>query len=343
MSQAAEVFELALPVEPADIDELGHVNNVAYLRWVQEAAVAHWTAAAPAADQAKLRWVVVRHEIDYLRPAFLGDGIIARTWVGAASRLRFERFTELVRAADRSVLVKARTEWCPIDSQTGKPVSVSAGVRARFSVPALLLAALLCLAATMAAHAQPKTGEWQPLFDGKSLQGWRETPFTGRGEVRISNGRIVLGAGSPMTGITWTGPFPRTDYEVRLEGARLQGSDFFASLTFPVEDSYATWVTGGWGGDIVGLSSIDGWDASDNETRSYFNFENGRWYALRIQVTEERIRAWIDDKPVIDVLIGGRSIGLRPGEIELSAPLGFASYHTAGALRKAEYRLLRPR
>ena len=343
MSQAGEVFELAISVEPADIDQMGHVNNVAYLRWVQEVAVAHWQAAAPAADQARLRWVVVRHEIDYLQPAFLGDAIIARTWVGAASRLRFERFTELLRATDRSVLAKARTAWCPIDTQSGKPTSVSPEVRARFSVLAPLLAAFLCLATSIAANAQPKTGEWQPLFDGRSLEGWRVTPFTGCGEVRVSNGTIVLEAGKPMTGVTWTGSFPRSDYEIRYEAARLEGSDFFASATFPVQDSHCTWVTGGWGGDIVGLSSIDGWDASDNETRSYFNFEKGRWYALRLRVTDDRIMAWIDDKPIIDVAIRGRSVGLRHGEIKLSAPLGFASYVTVGVLRRIEYRLLRPR
>jgi acyl-CoA thioester hydrolase len=136
MSQAAEAFELTIAVEAADIDQLGHVNNVTYLRWVQEAAVAHWTAAAPATDQAKLLWVVVRHEIDYKQPAFLGDRIVARTWVGSASRIRFERFTELLRARDGSVLAKARTLWCPIDSRTGKPVSVSPEVRACFSVEA---------------------------------------------------------------------------------------------------------------------------------------------------------------------------------------------------------------
>jgi acyl-CoA thioester hydrolase len=137
MSQASEeVFELAIAVEPADIDEMGHVNNVTYLRWVQEVAVAHWRAAAPAADQAKLLWVVVRHEIDYMQAAFLGDGIIARTWVGTASRIKFERHTELLRARDRGVLAKARTVWCPIDTQTGKPTWVSSEVRARFSVQA---------------------------------------------------------------------------------------------------------------------------------------------------------------------------------------------------------------
>jgi len=197
MSEAAQVFELALAVAPADIDELGHVNNVAYLRWVQEAAVAHWKAAAPAADQEQLHWVVVRHEIDYLCPAFLGDGIIARTWVGAASRLKFERFTELRRASDGAVLAKARTVWCPVDRQTGKPASVSAGVRARFSVPALLVAALLCLALSALARAQPKAGEWRSLFDGKSLAGWRETPFQGRGEVRVSNEPSCWGRARP--------------------------------------------------------------------------------------------------------------------------------------------------
>jgi len=134
MSPASHAFEITLPVEAADLDELGHVNNVTYVRWVQEAAVAHWRALAPAGDQAKVWWIVLRHEIDYLQQAFLGDAIVARTWVGNASRVRFERFTELLRAADRTLLAKARTLWCPIDAQKRRPVAVSAEVRARFSV-----------------------------------------------------------------------------------------------------------------------------------------------------------------------------------------------------------------
>jgi acyl-CoA thioester hydrolase len=134
MQSAAEPFELAIAIEPADIDQFGHVNNVTYLRWVQDVAVAHWQLRAPAADQASLLWVVVRHEIDYKQAAYLKDAIIARTWVGAASRLRFERHTELLRANDRSVLARARTVWCPLDAQSGKPVSVSDQVRAAFSV-----------------------------------------------------------------------------------------------------------------------------------------------------------------------------------------------------------------
>src|SRR5579862_9345530 len=135
MDPATRAFEIVIPVQPSDLDQLGHVNNVTYVRWVQEAAVAHWQAVAPAADQAKVLWIMLRHEIDYLQPALPGDQIIARTWVGSASRVRFERFTELLRASDRTVLAKARTMWCPIDAGKRKPVAVSAAVRACFSAP----------------------------------------------------------------------------------------------------------------------------------------------------------------------------------------------------------------
>jgi len=190
--------------------------------------------------------------------------------------------------------------------------------------------------------ATAAAGDWQPMFDGKSLEGWKEAAFAHHGAVRVEQNAIVLGAGEPMTGVVWSGSFPKSNYEVRFEASRLQGGDFFASLTFPVGDSFCTWVAGGWGGDIVGLSSIDGWDASDNETRTYFTFETGRWYAMRLEVTPDRIAAWIDDKPIVNVVITGRAIALRPGEIKLSAPFGFASYNTRGAVRKVEYRELTP-
>ena len=136
MGEDSERFELPIGVQEADIDELGHVNNVTYGRWVQDAAVAHWTAAAPAAERARLLWIVLRHEIDYRQAAHLGDAIVARTWVGAATRLRFERHTEILRARDGCLLARARTLWCPIDAATRKPTPVSAEVRSRFSIPA---------------------------------------------------------------------------------------------------------------------------------------------------------------------------------------------------------------
>jgi len=205
----------------------------------------------------------------------------------------------------------------------------------------LLRLTLLALAACGWINGQSTPAEWQPMFDGKSLAGWRETGYTARGQVRVNKGVLILGRGDPLTGINWVADFPKSNYELRFEGARLQGNDFFAALTFPAGNGYCTWVTGGWGGDIVGLSNIDGWDASDNETRSYLNFEEGRWYTLRLRVTDDRIMAWIDEQSVIDVNIAGRELTLYRGETKLSAPLGFASYRTTGGLRKIEYRLLR--
>ena len=130
---SAPVFELLVAVQPADIDELGHVNNTVYLRWVQEVATAQWRAIADPAAQESIAWVVLRHEIDYKTPAVAGDDVLLRTWVGYASRLTFERFTEILRANDQLLLASARTIWCPINPKTSRPTRVGADVRAQFS------------------------------------------------------------------------------------------------------------------------------------------------------------------------------------------------------------------
>jgi acyl-CoA thioester hydrolase len=131
MSSAA--FEMTVAVMRGDIDEQNHVNNTVYLRWVQEVATAHWCAVASAEAQESIGWVVLRHEIDYKTPACLGDHVVLRTWVGKATRLTFERFTEIRRNSDGQLLSKARTLWCPINAQTGRPVRVPTGVREQFS------------------------------------------------------------------------------------------------------------------------------------------------------------------------------------------------------------------
>jgi hypothetical protein len=208
--------------------------------------------------------------------------------------------------------------------------------------PAILAAALffaaVCAAGQDAKPAAPDSG-WRPMFDGKSLDGWKETPFTAHGPVRVENGTIVLGSGY-MTGVNWTGKLPTSNYEIRLEASRIQGSDFFAGITFPVGDSFCTWINGGWGGQVVGLSSLDEMDASENETSSAKEFQNGRWYTLRLRVTDRYIAAWIDDEEVIYMELGNRTIGLRFGEIELSKPFGIASYGTTAGLRRIEYRVI---
>lgn len=131
---SSTAFTLPIAVQPADLDALGHVNNVVYLRWVQEVAGAHWAAVAPPADQAALVWVVRRHEIDYRAPALPGDQLVLATWVGAAEGLTFERFTEVRHATDGRVLARARTLWCPLDARTGRPQRVNEALRAVFSV-----------------------------------------------------------------------------------------------------------------------------------------------------------------------------------------------------------------
>src|SRR4030095_9463319 len=127
-------FEMTVSVLPEDIDEQDHVNNTVYLRWVQEVATAHWRAVASAQGQESIGWVVVRHEIDYKAPACLGDEVVVRTWVGKATRLTFERFTEIRRSGDDQWLSQARTLCSPIDAQTGRPVRVSVEVREQFSI-----------------------------------------------------------------------------------------------------------------------------------------------------------------------------------------------------------------
>jgi acyl-CoA thioester hydrolase len=127
-------FEMIIPVQPGDIDEQNHVNNTVYLRWVQDVATAHWRAVASSKAQQTIGWVVLRHEIDYKGPATLGDEVVLRTWVGKATWLTFERFTEIRRNRDGRLLSEARTLWCPIDAQSGRPARVSEEVRSQFSI-----------------------------------------------------------------------------------------------------------------------------------------------------------------------------------------------------------------
>jgi len=126
-------LEMQIIVIPEDIDRLGHVNNVVYVRWIQDLAIAHWRRDALPKDQEDVYWVVQRHEIDYKRPAVLGDEIMGKTWVGKASKRSFQRYTELVRAVDQKTLASALTYWCPIDRMTLKPTDVNTAVRERFS------------------------------------------------------------------------------------------------------------------------------------------------------------------------------------------------------------------
>ena len=125
MPAPSHAFVLPIVVEPEDIDELDHVNNVVYLRWAQDAAIAHWDAVAAQDLRKRVHWVVTKHEIEYRQPARFGDTVLVATWIGAIRRTFCERFTETRRQSDGKVLAKTRSWWCLIDSAAGSPITIS--------------------------------------------------------------------------------------------------------------------------------------------------------------------------------------------------------------------------
>jgi hypothetical protein len=170
------------------------------------------------------------------------------------------------------------------------------------------------------------------LFDGKTLGRWKSTDYAGAGEPRAENGTLILPFGERLTGVTWTGDLPKMNYEIAFQAQRVDGSDFFVGLTFPVNDAFASLILGGWGGTVCGISSLDDEDAAHNPTRSFHNFNNGQWYRVRLRVTPGKIEAWADDEKIVDVVTTGQKLSLRV-EIEESKPLGLASFSSTAAYR----------
>ncbi len=180
------------------------------------------------------------------------------------------------------------------------------------------------------------------LFDGKTLDGWKKTDFFQAGEVKVEDGSIILTHGPKMSGITSTRKdLPKIDYELTYEAMRTAGTDFFAAATFPVGESFLTFVNGGWGGNVTGLSSLNGSDASENPTNHFFKYKDKTWYKFRVRVTDAVIRCWIDDAPIVAVNYKGQTVGTRL-ETRPSQPLGFATWESGGAVRKVEVRRLTP-
>src|SRR5687767_1172781 len=132
MTMQRPVFEHRMVAPAEAIDELGHVNNAVWVQWIQEVALAHWYSVAAPDHQDDYIWVVVRHEIDYLRAAFEGEVLTGRTWVGEAPKgARFDRHMEFV-GEDGKVRVRAITVWAIIDKASGRPLRVPPEVIAPF-------------------------------------------------------------------------------------------------------------------------------------------------------------------------------------------------------------------
>jgi hypothetical protein len=190
-----------------------------------------------------------------------------------------------------------------------------------------------------AAEGKDKAG-WKDLLDGKSLKGWKTPKFGGEGKVSVQDGAVVIEQGESMSGIVYEGKdFPKMNYEVALEGKRTKGSDFFCTTTFPVGETHCSFVVGGWGGSLIGLSSINYFDASENETSKSKEFKENQWYKVRVRVTPSKIETWIDDEKLVNVTTKGKKISVRL-ECESCKPFGIATWCTAGAVRNIRVRSL---
>jgi hypothetical protein len=216
-------------------------------------------------------------------------------------------------------------------------------VNANLSYALTLLLALVLPPVAFGQDAKPATSDkdgWQSLFDGKTLAGWKIASFGGEGEVRVENGELLMEMGQPLTGITWTGgKLPTDNYEISLQAMKKKGDDFFCGLTFPVGDSHATFVVGGWAGSVVGLSSIDGLDASENETTQYEKLDQNKWYAVRVRVANGKIECWLGDKQMVDVELKDKRVSTRI-EVDINKPLGVCCYNVDAALKDIKLRRL---
>lgn len=174
----------------------------------------------------------------------------------------------------------------------------------------------------------------------KELKGsWVVSQFGGDGPVEIEDKLIKFGFGDPLTGIRWEGDLLRENYEIELEARRTDGFDFFCGLTFPVGKDHVSLILGGWGGGVVGISSIDGRDASENDTTSFRSFDNEKWYKVRVRVDPYAIHGWIDDKEACSHPRKDHEFGIRY-EMDQCVPLGLAAFQCKSELRNIRYRKL---
>ncbi len=211
---------------------------------------------------------------------------------------------------------------------------------------------LLCLVMPSAVFADPPESESSPQSTRSDkhqdtakwkrlTNSWVACEFGGDGEVQIGQQLTKLGMGAPLTGICWKGEIPRENYELELEARRTDGLDFFCGLTFPVGKDHVSFILGGWGGGVVGISSVDGYDASENDTTMYQEFKKNQWYKVRVRVTAGAIQCWIDDDQAVDQSRQGHEFDIR-FEMDESLPLGVAAFQCKSELRNMRYRNLTP-
>ena len=239
----------------------------------------------------------------------------------------------------------------------------------RASVVILAIFALLFLLPqvwTIADEPAKDDQKWTLMFDGKTIDGWSVSKIDAEKKVEIKDGYIIVGRDDLASGIKYDKPFPKSNYEIMYQAKRAKGYDFFGTLTFPVKESHCSFVTGGWSGHVIGLSSINGYDASENDTTTFHDFKDKQWYQFRVRVSDDRITVWCypvgedgkivepakDDskavaahqgveKPKVDITTRDKNFSIRL-EVTFFKPLGISTWNTEGHLRDMKFRELMP-
>ena len=233
----------------------------------------------------------------------------------------------------------------------------------------VVLFLLLIPVRTMADETAKDDEKWTPLFDGKTLDGWSVSKLDADKTVEIRDGYIVVGGDDLASGIKYDKPdkeFPTSNYEIMYQAKRAKGYDFFGTITFPVKESHCSFVAGGWSGSVIGLSSINGYDASENETTAFYVFKDKQWYQFRVRVSDDRITVWCypvgedgkmiepdkddskaaavppeSERPKVNLVLKDKRLTTRL-EVTFFKPLGISTWNTVGHIRDIKYRELTP-
>lgn len=220
-------------------------------------------------------------------------------------------------------------------------VRMSSSVLSRRCFVGISLGAVLALPSLGAEgkkRAEVKWGEWESWFDGKTMKGWKQTEYAAGGDVKVEDGGIHIAMGEELSGFSRVGDVPREGYELELEVMRKSGADFPCGLTFPVGKECVTFVVGGWGGGVVGLSSINDQDASGNETTKFEPIKDNVWYAVKVRVLPDEIAGYLNGKEMFSFDPRGKKLSMRRGEIELCMPVGIATFRTESVVRSVRVR-----
>ncbi|QEG41942.1 3-keto-disaccharide hydrolase [Roseimaritima ulvae] len=226
-------------------------------------------------------------------------------------------------------------------------------IRHRLQLPLCTLSLALLATVAFAQSTTAPAKDAKPAADAKTADGakwialpttadgpWESCNFGGDGEIEYKDGVAHLGFGDPLTGIRLKKEdFPKENFEIELQARRTSGFDFFCGLTFPVGEGNVSFVLGGWSGGVVGISSIDDQDASENETTDFKTFKNGTWFTVRARVDEKKIQCWIDDKQFVDVQRGDHKFSIR-NEMDPSLPVGVAAFQVTSEIRNVRWRKL---